>query len=305
MSRIRLLLREPLVHFLLIGAALFLLFGLGQPSGGKARNQVVVDASQIDQLRAQFTRTWMRPPTQDELAGLVRERVREEVYYREALAMGLDRNDLMVRQRMRQKLEFLLEDLSAEAAPGDEVLAAFMQREPDRFRLEPEAAFRQVYLNPDKHPDLSADANAALARLKSGAAPESVGDRTMLPSEFALSTRSEIARSFGEAFAATVVGLAPGAWTGPIPSGMGAHLVLVTDRVAGRMPELAEIRAVVEREYLAQRRRELKDLAYRKLLEGYEVVVASDPTGAGAAVGAGAGAAIGGGASDAAGRAGR
>jgi hypothetical protein len=286
MRRVGGLLREPLVQFLLIGAALFLLFGLVRAPGGKAQNRIVVDANQVDQLRAQFTRTWLRAPTQEELTGLVREHVREEVYYREALAMGLDRGDAMVRRRMRQKLEFLLEDLSAEAPPSDEVLAAFMQREPERFRKEPQAAFRQVYLNPEKHPDLLADATAVLASLKRGAAAEALGDVTMLPFESPLAPRSEIARLFGESFAEKVVTLPEGPWAGPIPSALGAHLVLVTKRIDARMPGLAEIRPVVEREYLVQRRLELKDLAYRKLLEGYEVVVEAGPKNAGADAGA-------------------
>jgi hypothetical protein len=217
--------------------------------------------------------------------------------------MGLDRDDLMVRRRMRQKLEFLLEDLSAEAPPGDEALAAFMQSEPERFRLQPQAAFRQVYLSPEKHPDLLADANAVLASLRGGAAAEALGDATMLPFEVPLAPQGEIARSFGESFAGQVIALPAGSWSGPIRSGLGAHLVLVTERVDARMPELSEIRPVVEREYLARRRLEMKDLAYRKLLEGYEVVVEPGPKTAGTA--SAAGAARGGGAPDGAGRGGR
>ena len=105
--------REPLVHFLLIGAALFVLFDMTQEQGGEAPNRIVVSSGQVEQLAAQFKRTWMRPPTQDELAALVENHVREEVFYREALAMGLDQNDPLIRRRMRQKLEFILEDLSA------------------------------------------------------------------------------------------------------------------------------------------------------------------------------------------------
>ena len=173
-----------------------MVFGLTQQPGGKVSNRIVVDASQVEQLRAQFARTWLRPPTQQELDGLVANFVRDEVYYREALAMGLDQNDGMVRRRMRQKLEFIFEDLSAEE-PGDAVLQDFLQRHPDRFRIEPEASFRQAYLNPDRHQDLDADAAVMLERLKAGAAPESVGDPTMLPYEYTLATQSEIARSFG------------------------------------------------------------------------------------------------------------
>jgi hypothetical protein len=263
---------EPLVHFLAIGAALFLAFGLTRETGGKAPSRILVDANQVAQLAAQFSRTWLRPPTQDELSGLIESHVRDEVYYREALAMGLDQNDPLIRRRMRQKLEFILEDLTAEE-PSDQVLMAFLQQHPERFQVEPRVSFRQLYLNPDIHPDLEGDAEKMLQRLRAGAAPESVGDPTLVQYEFKLATQSEIARSFGKAFAQDVVELAPGAWTGPIRSGLGGHLLLVTERREGRLPELAEVRSQVGREYLAQRRQELKDMAYQKLREGYEVII--------------------------------
>ena len=265
--------REPLLHFLVIGAALFLAFDLTQDPGSEATNRIVVDARQVEQLAAQFKRTWLRPPTERELAGLVESYVRDEVYYREALAMGLDQNDPQVRRRMRLKLEFILEDLTTEEPPGDEVLTAFLQQHPERFRIEPRLSFRQVYLSPDRRQDLAADAERMLADLRAGASPESLGDPTMLPYELIAESPSGIARTFGETFAQAVVALEPGAWSGPLASGLGAHLVLVTERRAGRLPELEDVRAEVQREYLAQRRQELKDAAYRKLREGYDVVV--------------------------------
>jgi hypothetical protein len=163
MSRVQVLLREPLVHFLLIGTALFLTLGLTQEQGGDASNRILVDAGRVEQWVARSRRTWLRPPTKKELAGLVESHVRDEVYYREALAMGLGRNDRMVRQRMRQKLEFILEDLSIEQAPSDEVLATYLGANADRFRTEPRLTFSQVYLNPDQPRDLAAKATRVCA----------------------------------------------------------------------------------------------------------------------------------------------
>lgn len=265
--------REPLVHFLLIGAGLFLLFHFTKGPAGDQPDRIVITQVQVEQLKARFSRTWMRPPTKAEMAGLIDSLVRDEIYYREAVAMGLDRNDPSVRQRMRLKLEFLLEDLSTVAEPGDDVLTAYIKEHPDKFQVEARVSFRQVYLNPDKHPDMEADAKRMLARLKRGAAPGSVGDTTLVQDEYSLATRSAIERQFGEPFARQLVALAPGAWTGPLYSGLGGHLVKVTERVEGRLPELAEVRNQVEREYLAQRRQELKDQTYAKLLERYEVVM--------------------------------
>jgi hypothetical protein len=265
--------REPLVHFLLIGAVLFILFDLTREESGDPANRILVSESQIGQLAAQFRRTWLRPPTQEELNGLVESFVRDEIYYREALAMGLDQNDPQVRQRMRLKLEFLLEDLTAQQAPTDEVLDAYLQQNPEKFLIAPRISFRQVFLSFDRGRALESDAEQLLVELRAGAAAEPLGDPTMLPYEQTAVSERMIARTFGEKFARAVIELEPGSWQGPIFSGLGAHLVLVTDRVEGRMPNLAEIRPEVEQEYLAERRKELKDRAYRELREGYEVVI--------------------------------
>jgi len=264
--------REPLVHFLLIGAALFLFYDFTRDVASEAPNRIVVNSGQVEQLAANFKRTWMRPPTENELNALVENRVREEVLYREALAMGLDQNDPMVRRRMRMKLEFILEDLSGEEVPA-EVLTAFLQEHPDKFRTEAQVSFQQVYLNPDQRKDLATDAKTLLASLNGGAAPDLLGDPTLMPVDYSLATQSEIARSFGEDFSRDVVKLMPGDWTGPVYSAYGGHLLKVSARVEARQPELTEIRELVEREYLVQRRKEQKTLAYQKLREGYQVTI--------------------------------
>ena len=268
--------REPLLHFLVIGALLFLIFELTREESSDPANRILVSPSQVEQLAAQFRRTWLRPPTEEELTGLIESYVRDEIYYREALAMGLDRNDPQVRQRMRLKLEFLLEDLTAQEPPTGDVLRAYLEQNPDRFRIEPRLSFRQLYLSFDRGAALEADAERILGQLKAGAEAEKLGDPTMLPDEQTAVPKRIIARAFGEQFAETVIALEPGSWQGPFFSGLGAHLVLVTDRTEGYLPELTEIHAEVEQEYLAERRKELKDLAYRKLREGYEVVIEQD-----------------------------
>ncbi len=273
MSSFKALSREPLVHFLLIGAVLFTAFELRQEEGSAAPNRILVDAGQVEQLAARFKRTRLRPPTDIELAALIEGRIREEVYYRQALDMGLDQDDAVMRQRMRQKLEFLLEDLSDLSAPGDEQLIQFMQRHPQKFREEPRLSFTQVFLNPDKHQDLAADAMQLLTRLNNGAPPATEGDRTLLGQEYLLATQHEITRVFGDSFAQQIVVLQPGEWIGPLYSTYGGHLVRVSAKQEEHFPVLAEIRKQVEREYLAERRQELKDITYRKLREGYEIII--------------------------------
>ena len=278
MSNLNNILREPLLHFLLIGAGLFMLFEVSQEQIPDAPDRIVVSPGQLEQLQAQFKRTWMREPRQQELDGLIKGYVREEVLYREALALGLDRNDPQVRQRMRLKLEFLLEDLTAEEPPGDVLLNEFMQQNEERFLIQPRVSFQQLYLNPDKRADFDADAKRILKQLQQGAAVATLGDATLLPHELAQASQNEIRRSFGEAFAADVVKLPVGDWSGPIYSQLGVHLVRVSEHQAGYLPELAEVRHQVERDYLAQRRQQLKDKAYEKLREGYEVVIQESAT---------------------------
>ena len=272
MTWIKRLWREPLLHFLLIGAVLFLLYAAGREGEGDDTRRIVVSAGQVEQLYARFERTWLRPPTREELDALIESHVRDEVFYREAVAMGLDRNDTQVRKRMRLKLEFLLEDLGVEA-PDDTVLEAFLQQHRDRFRTQPRVSFRQVYLDPDRHNDPAEAARAMLAELQAGADPDALGDATMLPRQFSQATQADIARSFGVDFAAEVAGTAPGGWTGPLYSAYGVHLVRVSEREPGRLPGLSQIREQVEREYLAEQRNEQKEQAYRQLREGYEITI--------------------------------
>ena len=275
------LLREPLVHFLLIGAGLFLLFGwrggpaslpAGQSSLQSAK--IVVAQGYIDQTVETFARTWHRPPTEEEQKGLIEDFVRNEIYYREALAMGLDRDDAIIRRRIRQKMEFILEDISGQVEPTDEDLRAFMKKHPERYLFDPQVSFRQVYVNADKRGKNAApDAMEILARLNAGADPDTVGDPFLLESEFKLSPLWDISKQFGEQFSRKLLELKPGTWTGPVQSGFGLHLVFVRKRVGGRLPELKEVREMVKRDWTFERQKELKDAAYAKLRERYVVIV--------------------------------
>ena len=285
-------LREPLVHFLAIGALLFLVFNW-RGGGGPSSNRIVITPGQIDSMVAGFTRTWQRPPTDQELKGLLDDYVREEMATREAMALGLDRDDTVIRRRLRQKLEFVAED-TIDAAPATEAeLQAWLDAHPDAFRTEAQVAFRQVYLSPDRRgAAVDADARALLARL-SAAGPsvaiDRAGDALMLPLEVDSSTRTDIARQFGEEFADAILKVEPGRWTGPLNSGYGLHLVFVRERREGRVPGLAEVRAIVEREFLGDRRKRRLNAMYERMLEDYRITVeprAAAPATAGTPAGA-------------------
>lgn len=269
--------REPLVHFLALGAVVFVLFQFNANREASQEGKIVVNRGKVEHLVTGFSGTWHRPPSQQELDGLVEDYIREEVLYREALAMGLDKDDTIVRRRMRQKLEFLTEDASAVAAPTDQDLQSWLDKHPEEFQVEPAIAFSQVYFNASRRGEsASAAASKALAQLrgagKNVTAPE-LGDTTMLPHELPLSSIGEVARVFGDEFAGQVAQLEPGRWAGPVQSGYGWHLVRVSERTQGRSRLLSEVREAVRREWMAARRKEIADAIYSKMREKYAVVV--------------------------------
>jgi hypothetical protein len=277
-------LREPLVHFLLIGAALFLFFSWTGGSGGPDSTRIVIGPGQVEHLAVGFARTWRRPPTPPELKGLVDDYVREEMAAREARSMGLDREDTVIRRRLRQKLEFLVEDAAEAVPPTDAELQAWLDAHPESYHLDPQVAFRQVFLSPDRRGDtVEADAQELLQRLESlgpDADVEHMGDSIMLPNEFELAPVSVAGRMFGAEFSARLADLEPGRWLGPIPSGYGLHVVLVRERIAGRVPGLDDVRDAVARDLLTSRRKEQLETMYERLLEQYDVAIdMPDPEG--------------------------
>jgi hypothetical protein len=270
-------LREPLLHFLVIGAALFLWFQWSGSGAGQGGNRIVITSGQIEHLAAGYTKAWQRPPTETELKGLIDDWVREEIAVREAMAAGFDRDDTVIRRRLRQKLEFLVEDAAELTPPTEQEMQAWLAAHADAFRVEPRMAFRQVYVSRERRgAAVEADAAAILARLNAagpGARIDDVGDAMMLPQEIGPAERRDIDRVFGEGFTKRIEALTPGTWAGPIRSSYGLHLVLVRERDEGSLPKLDTVRPVVEREVLADRRKRQLAAMYERLLAKYTVVV--------------------------------
>ena len=270
-------LREPLLHFLLIGAALFLLFHF--LSGGKsdAPREIVVGEARVEALAENFARTWMRPPTAQELKGLVDDYVAEEVYYREAIAMGLDRDDTVIRRRLRQKMEFISEDLASAVQPTDAQLQQYLEQHADKFVRASRLTFQQVFFSIEKREQAAGrDAERLLAELQAGrgpANPPDAGDPTLLPAAMESASSQEIANAFGSEFATQVEEAPVGQWSGPFQSGFGVHVVRVDQRDPGLMPTLGEIRPLVEREWASEQRTRTNKELLDKLLAKYEVRV--------------------------------
>jgi hypothetical protein len=267
------IIREPLLHFLLLGGGLFLLFNVMNGETEDKPNRIVISQGQVELLASNFARTWQRPPSEEEMQRLVDNYLLDEVYYREALALGLDEDDSVIRRRLRQKLGFILEDTAALLDPDDADLTAYMDAHAEQFRVQPQVSFRQIYLSMDTRSDIDADASEILAQLRAGEDPQLLGDRIMLEDAYTLASRDDIKRRFGEGFAHQLLTVTPGDWAGPLTSGFGGHLVLITEIKPGRMPDLAEVKEAVKREWLLARTEELKQVTFRKLLENYEVVM--------------------------------
>ena len=300
------LLKEPLLHFLVLGAVLFGLYswlGRGSGRGAGPAEEIVVSQGRIRSFAEGFGRVWNRLPTGQELTGLVRDYVREEALYREALALGLDRDDTIVRRRLAQKIEFLSDDLAAAVEPTDRQLAEYLERHPDSFRTESRFTFSQIFLDPQRRgARLASDAAQMLARLNAGSAspdPAALGDSRMLEPHFDDAARRDVAAQFGEVFVTALTDLALRRWEGPVKSGYGVHLVRVEKRALGRVPELAEVRDDVAREWSAEKRREVKEDQFQALLQRYKVTIEQStangeaPSGATEAAGGVAGTAAG------------
>jgi PPIC-type PPIASE domain len=276
---IRKLVREPLVQFLLLGAALFALDAWLRPSAAPTANaEIVVSEARIRNLAQNFRRTWQRPPTRMELEGLVEAHVREEVFYREALALGLERDDAIIRRRLQQKMEFVSEEAAALAKPTDEDLSAYLKTHAEAFRTEPRATFAQVYLDPRKRgATLDADARRLLDRLNAdGPAPDlsKAGDSLMLlEARYDNIPQTDVARLFGNDFADGLFRQPVGTWSGPIGSGYGVHLVKVESLAQGGVPALDDVRPLVEREWANARRQQLSKAFYENLRAKYKVAV--------------------------------
>ena len=270
------LLREPLLHFLVIGAALFGVYqwAIG---GESAQDEIVVSAGQIASLEAIFSQTWQRPPTAKETQALVDEYIRDEVLYREGVAMGLDRDDAVVRRRIRQKMEFVA-DLTTDVQPTDDQLKAFVAAHPDRFGGEPRVSFTQVYLPAGAQAANEGEVERLRLALNAGTADASTaGSPFLAGSDFRDLTSSDVARTFGADFAAWVNDAAPGAWQGPVTSGYGTHLVRISERTEAREPPFEQVRDAARREWLHARKVEANDALYEELRSRYAIKVEIEP----------------------------
>jgi peptidyl-prolyl cis-trans isomerase C len=273
------LLREPLLHFLFIGTAIYVLFAVfAEPSQEADDDTLVVSAGEIEWMQTSWQQRWNRPPTEEELDGLIQQYIRETVLYREALTMGLNQHDQVIRRRLAQKLEFLAKDLVALTPPTEEELQAYFATHQDRYREPPLYTFTQVFVDPDKRGDATlADAEKIKATLiAQGEAiedPGALGDGFMLQSYFPEKDPTEIQKAFGSGFAESLIGLAPGQWHGPVLSGYGTHVVYVSHVSEPPAPVFEDVRERVIEDWKTDKGEELNEAFYANLRDRYTIVI--------------------------------
>ena len=264
----------PLVVFLLLGLGVFALDRWAD--GGTAERRVIeVTDEQVAGIRERWAVEWGRPPTDQELRGLLDHAVREEILYREALRLGLERDDTIVRRRLAQKMTFMLEDGTAVPAPADAEVEAYHATHVEQYREPGRTTFAHVFLSDDRRADPLGDARALLqdVRAREDETWRQLGDAFMLLREYADRTDQELAELFGGDFASAVTQLAVGDWHGPIRSAYGTHLVRVMSRTEPRAPAFVEVRDRVVEDLIADRRREQDQAALQTVVEGYEVLM--------------------------------
>ncbi len=256
---------------------MFLLFHIAKGTSARYHDEIVVAAGTIHSISGNFQRVWQRPPTQEELNSLIQEYIKEEIYYREAMALGLDRDDTIIRRRLRQKMEFLADGIGSIREPTDKELQRFLQNHPEKFRVESRYTLSHVYLNTDRHQNsLHQDAMELLMKFNKAVDsvdPSQYGDSFMLGYYFSNQPESNVARTFGDEFAKQLPSLETGKWVGPVQSGYGFHLVLITSRTEGQLPHLSEVRKEVQREWMAEEQKKSSGKFFESLRSRYTIKI--------------------------------
>jgi peptidyl-prolyl cis-trans isomerase C len=266
-DRLRGWLREPLVHFLIGGLAVFLFFAWRGTEADPESRRIVVSEELVTQLTARFEQTMQRAPSQTEIDGIIRDHIKEEVYTREAMRLGLDADDSVIRRRLRAKMEYLARAEAEAATPDDDMLQAWIDQNPARYAADARYSFDQLLLG-DGDPDL------ALKALNGSSEWERMGQPISLPKSLELADKAEVKRIFGELFAAALEGEKTGIWVGPIRSGYGQHLVRIRSVKVPKPPKLSDVRQRAENDWRAETVQMREAKAYQALLDGYTIKIA-------------------------------
>lgn len=270
-------LREPLLHFLLIGALLFVLYGFQNDGISDQSKRIIFTSADINRLVLLWEKQRQRPPTQSELRGLIEQQIREQVMYREALAMGLDKNDSIVRRRLAQKVEFISADLAARVEPSDKELSDYLAKYSNKFEIPGRISFSQIYFSTDKRGEQAADdAKRLLVELEQAGDDANItalGDAFMFGQIHKQLRANDISRLFGQDFAGKLFSYSTGNWQGPVKSSYGLHLIRIENKTPASQPELATVRDKVRNEWMHEQRQKVDKAFYNSLRQRYEIVI--------------------------------
>lgn len=270
---LRKLIREPLIHFLGGALLVFAFFWATETGRDPADYVISIDETDIDRLAADWQRNFRRAPTPAELDSLIEQEIAEEIYYREALRLGLDRNDPVIRRRLFTKMRFLDSENAANSAPTDAMLEQWMDEHPGRYALSSLHDFEQIYLGQIS----AAAAGDIIAQLNRGARPVTFAQALSLPTKLKRASNAEISRQFGDRFAAQLQALEPGAWSGPVSSGFGLHAVRIIARQPGQAATLDDVRQQVVNDWHAAQQAEQKEKSLSRYRAQYDISVAGRP----------------------------
>ena len=278
------ILKEPLVYFFVLG---FVVFGLHSFFNNNSKDEntdpftVGVTSADIGWIRSSWEARMKRQPTQQEFQGLIRRYIRDEILFREAMAMDLDDRDLVIQRRLVQKLTFVFEDIAESIEPTDDELKKYMQENLEKYRIPEMVSFTHIYFNPDKRKDLTKEVENLLARLKLAQRPPaeavSLGDTIMIDSAFRERSPDEVARILGTEFADELFSIDKKGWQGPIESTFGLHLVYISDHIASQMPEFENIHENVKNDFMYDRKKKVIDSAYKAVKSRYTILVEGLP----------------------------
>ncbi len=270
---LRKFIREPLIHFLGGALLIFAFFWATGSSRDPADYAINIDETDIARLKTDWVQSFRRAPTQQELDGLIEQEIAEEIYYREALRLGLDKNDPMIRRRLFTKMRFVDGQDADNVAPTDAILQQWMDKNPDKYALSPLYDFEQIYLGQIS----AAEAGKRINQLNAGTRPAAFAQSISLPETLEQASTEDIGRQFGDKFAGQLEGLKTGVWSGPVTSGFGVHAVKVNTKTAGKAAALDDVRQRVVNEWHAARQAEQKEKALSRYRAQYEITVVGRP----------------------------
>jgi hypothetical protein len=268
------ILREPLLHFLVLGA--FVYVAATHFDTDSTRYRIDAGPAQRARIAATYLQQYGVSPTPGQLDHLLDRYVRSEILYREGLAMGLAQNDEIVRRRVVQKIEFVNEDLDTGVEPDGARLAAYFEQHRDRYDTGPTVSFEQIFFSADRGGDAAAKGRAEAARQASSSGKAAAGDAFAAGAEFSSLSRTDANSLFGDSqLSAALFAASPAPeWAGPFKSAYGWHLVRITNRQPAHGVELDAVKPRVRSDYLADLREQANGLAFRRIASKYRIVTA-------------------------------